>query len=271
MRKEIIGDATLYLGDCMEILSTLPDNSFDLAIVDPPYGINGSSMNIGQNLNHDDGWNRGTSTAVKLKGRLNSGGGKLKSRLLNKSDVGWDCEVPPKQYFDELFRVSNNQIIWGGNYFDLPPSRCVVCWDKCQPWENFSQWEMAWTSFDKPASLFAYSNIGGANKETKIHPTQKPIQLYRWLLSKYGTSEQNVIDTHMGSGSSIIACLENGFKITACEINPEYFDMACKRIERAYKEQKNQLFSYTELTKSSKITKDLGFIADDVLKLRKKK
>lgn len=208
---------------------------FDLAIVDPPYGINAPAMSMGQNLNRSDGWQRDKSTAVKLKGRLNSGGGKLKNRLLNKSDIGWDCEVPDKEYFDMLFRVSKNQIIWGGNYFDLRPTRCVLAWDKCQPWENFSQWEMAWTSFDKPAAFFSYSNTGGANKEKKIHPTQKPIALYRWVLKRYGTPGMSILDTHLGSGSSAIACLEMGFKITSFEINETYFDNTCERISKAYR------------------------------------
>jgi site-specific DNA-methyltransferase (adenine-specific) len=238
MQKVVIGDATLYLGDCMEAMQDMADNTFDLAIVDPPYGINAPVMSMGQNLNRADGWKREASTAVKLKGRLNSGGGKLKNRLLNKSDIGWDCEVPSKEYFNLLFRVSSNQIIWGGNYFDLRPSRCVLCWDKCQPWENFSQWEMAWTSFDKPAALFSHSNTGGANKEAKIHPTQKPVKLYGWVLSRYGMPGISVLDTHMGSGSSVIACLERGCSITAYEINPEYFDAACKRIESAQQQLK---------------------------------
>lgn len=241
MEKVTIGKATLYLGDCMEGMQEMSDKAFDLAIVDPPYGINAPAMQMGSNPNRSksDGYNSGpcTSTAMKLKGRLNSGGGKLKNRLLNKSDIGWDCEVPSQEYFDLLFGVSGNQIIWGGNYFDLRPSRCVLCWDKCQPWENFSQWEMAWTSFDKPAALYSYSNTGGANKETKIHPTQKPVQLYSWILSRYGTPGQHVLDTHMGSGSSVIACLDRGYKVTAFEINPEYFDMACKRIEKAREQQ----------------------------------
>ena len=238
MRKETIGKATLFLGDCIEGMKAMNDKAFDLAIVDPPYGINAPAMNMGQNLNRDDGWKREASTAVKLKGRLNSGGGKLKNRLLNKSDIGWDCEVPSQEYFDLLFRVSGNQIIWGGNYFDLRPSRCVLCWDKCQPWENFSQWEMAWTSFDKPAALFSYSNTGGANAETKIHPTQKPTRLYSWLLSRYAKAGMSVVDTHMGSGSSVIACLDWGLDVVAFEINPAYFEAACERIEKSQMQMK---------------------------------
>lgn len=220
----------LLHSDCMGYMAGLTDKEFDLAIVDPPYGINAPSMSMGQNKNRSDGWARDDSTAVKLrKGRLNSGGGKLKNRLLNKSSIGWDDEVPTPEYFAELFRVSKNQIIWGGNYFDLPPSRCVICWDKCQPWENFSQWEMAWSSFDKPAALFSYSNTGGANRETKIHPTQKPIALYEWLLTKYAKPGHRILDTHLGSGSSIIAAHTLGFDFVGTEIDVDYYAAAVKR------------------------------------------
>ena len=242
MTPVIIGDATLYLGDCMDVMRQYPDKHFDLAIVDPPYGINAPSMSMGQNLNRNDGFSRGESTAVKTrKGRLNQGSGKLKNRLLNTSDIDWDDEVPSAEYFAELFRVSKNQIIFGGNYFDLPPTRCVVCWDKCQPWENFSQWEMAWTSFDKPAALFSYSNTGGANSETKIHPTQKPIKLYEWLLAKYAKHGDLILDTHLGSGSIAIASNHLGFGITASELKESYFDNAVKRISAASKQV--QLFA----------------------------
>jgi site-specific DNA-methyltransferase (adenine-specific) len=235
----IIGLAKIYNMDCMEFMAALPDKAFDLAIVDPPYGINAPNMSMGQNKNRADGWNRGDSTAVKIKkGRLNSGGGKLKNRLLNTSEIGWDCAIPDDEYFEELFRVSANQIIWGGNYYDLPPTRCVICWDKCQPWENFSQWEMAWTSFDKPAAHFSYSNTGGANKETKIHPTQKPIALYEWLLSRFAKTGQRILDTHLGSGSNAIACNNLGFELTACEIDGNYYQTTCNRVDRATSQQR---------------------------------
>ncbi len=235
----IIGKATLMNCDCMEYMATLPDKAFSLAICDPPYGINADAMSMGQNLNRADGWKREASTAVKVrKGRLNSGGGKLKNRILNQSSIGWDDQIPDDDYFAELFRVSENQIIFGGNYFYLPPSRCVICWDKCQPWENFSQWEMAWTSFDKPAAMFRYSNTGGANAETKIHPTQKPTALYLWLLSKYAMEGQRILDTHLGSGSHAIACNNLGFELVGCELDKDYFDAACKRIEQAQAQQR---------------------------------
>ena len=233
-RIETIGSATLQLCDCLNYMRGLDDNAFDLAIVDPPYGINAQSMSMGQNKNRADGWSRGESTAVKIsKGRLNLGGGKLKNRLLNRSQIDWDSQIPSDEYFKELRRVSKNQVIWGGNYFDLGPTRCVVCWDKCQPWENFSQWEMAWTSFDKPAALFQYSNTGWNNSEEKIHPTQKPIRLYEWLLSRFAKSGDKILDTHFGSASSVVACLNLGFEVVACEIFPDYFDNAVDRVMRS--------------------------------------
>lgn len=226
--------------DCMVMMARYPDKYFDLAIVDPPYGINATNMQMGSHptRSRTDGYGSGPgiSTAVKLKGRLNTGSGKLKNRLLNTSSIGWDNEKPSKEYFNELFRVSKNQIIWGGNYFDLNPSRCVVCWDKMQPWENFSQWEMAWTSFDKPAALFSYSNTGGANAETKIHPTQKPIALYQWLLKRFATAGNKILDTHLGSQSSRIAAYKLGFDFSGTELDKDYFDQGNERFYKAIAE-----------------------------------
>jgi site-specific DNA-methyltransferase (adenine-specific) len=225
-----------YLMDCQDGMKQLPDKCIDLAIVDPPYGINAPDMRMGSNPNRskNDGHSSGPaiSTTVKMKGRLNSGSGKLKNRLLNKSNIDWDNQPPSKEYFDELFRVSKNQIIWGGNYFDLPPTRCIICWDKMQPWENFSQWEMAWTSFDKPAAIFKYSNTGGANAEKKIHPTQKPVKLYQWILKKFATPGMKLLDTHTGSASSLIAFMDQGFDYIAFENNPTHYADAENRINQ---------------------------------------
>lgn len=150
--------------DCMEYMAGLPDKTFDLAICDPPYGINADNMQRGKiALRVRDGR---SSTAVEIqrtlvKGRLNTGSGKLKNRILNTSKISWDNEIPTAEYFEQLFRISKNQIIWGGNYFDLPPTRGIAVWNKLQPWENFSQCELAWTSFDYPAKLKSLSNTGG--------------------------------------------------------------------------------------------------------------
>ncbi len=227
--------------DCMEYMKELPDKAFDLAIVDPPYGINAANMQMGSNptRSRNDGHGSGpsVSTAQKLKGRLNTGSGKLKNILLNTSAIGWDNEIPTHEYFSELFRVSKNQIIWGGNYFPLPPTRCIICWDKLQPWENFSQWEMAWTSFDKPAKKYEISNTGGANAEKKIHPTQKPVKLYDRCLRDFAKISDKILDTHGGSMSSAISMEINGFSGVVCEMNLDYYKSACKR----FKEQTAQI------------------------------
>jgi site-specific DNA-methyltransferase (adenine-specific) len=195
----------------MKLMSRYPDKYFDLAIVDPPYGI------------ADEPTRHGGMSA-----------GKFKNRALNKSAKKfkeWDVK-PTLEYFDELIRISKNQIIWGGNYFPLPPKRCIVVWDKCQPFENFSQIELAWTSFDKPAPLFRYDNRTG----NKIHPTQKPIALYKWLLEKFAKPNDKILDTHLGSGSIAIACHDYGFDLTACELDKEYFDKAMERINNHTKQ-----------------------------------
>jgi site-specific DNA-methyltransferase (adenine-specific) len=191
-------ESNVYNIDCIEYMRTLPDKAFQLAIVDPPYGLNRKST---------------------------KGAGKLKKRVLNTSDISkrWDI-APSKEYFDELRRVSENQIIWGGNYFDLPPCRCFICWDKCQPWPNFSQAEFAWTSFDKPAKMFRHtSRING-----KWHPTTKPVELYAFLLRTFAKEGDRILDTHMGSQSSRIAAHKLGFDYVGCEIDKEYFDKGCE-------------------------------------------
>ena len=189
--------------DCMEYLRVCEDNAFELAIVDPPYGLNG---------------------------KISQGSGKLKNRAIQTMNSKWDSNKPSDEYFTELRRVSKNQIIWGGNYFNLPPTRGVICWDKMQPWENFSQWEMAWTSFDRPASLYK-KDPKGADK-LKIHPTQKPLMLYQWLLNKYAKEGDRILDTHLGSGSSAIAAHYGGFDFVGMELDESYYDAACKRFDQ---------------------------------------
>lgn len=217
-------DFGFYNIDCMEWMKEFPDKYFDLAIVDPPYGINA------QNFNNAKGFKgRVDSSASRIeKGRLNRGAGKLKDRVLNNSNCSWDLQPPDQTYFDELFRVSKNQIIWGGNYFDLPPTRGIIVWDKMQPWENFSQVEYAWTSFDKPAQIFRYGTVQTKNK---IHPTQKPIDLYIWLLNKYAKKDDIILDTHVGSASSLIACYRTNHKFVGFELDEYYYDLANKRLQ----------------------------------------
>lgn len=213
----------------MEAMKEFPDGFFDLAVVDPPYGIGADNFKNGAGASKDGG--KLYSTAVKMKNRLNQGGGKLKNRALNTSDASWDV-APPPEYFDELRRVSKDQIIWGGNYFDLPPTRGIVVWDKLQPWDNFSQVELAWTSFDNPARLFRYSTTGGANHEGKIHPTQKPVALYAWLFRHYAKQGMKILDTHLGSGASRIAAYDAGLDFWGYEINQTYFELQEERFAR---------------------------------------
>ena len=192
--------------DCLEYMRTLPDKAFQLAIADPPYGIRDAGGQTG-------------------------GSGKLKGRVFNNGYIDrWD-KAPDKEFFDELFRVCDNVIIWGGNYFDLPPTRCFICWDKMQPWENFSQVEYAWTSFDSPAQLFRFDNRTG----DKIHPTQKPVELYAYLLRKYAKPGDRIFDPMMGSQSSRIAAYKMGFDYVGCELDKEYFDKGCERFNRECK------------------------------------
>jgi site-specific DNA-methyltransferase (adenine-specific) len=199
-----IGNATIYNMDCIELLKQTPNKCYELCIVDPPYGLPTDSVN---------------------------GRGKLKDRIMNTDGMEWDI-APSAEYLSELFRVSKNQIIWGGNYFDLPPTRGIICWDKMQPWPNFSAWEMAWTSFDSVARIFKFDNRTG----DKIHPTQKPVALYEWLLSKYAKTGDNILDTHLGSGSIAIACQTLGYELTACELNAGYFESTTKRIKAEFQQ-----------------------------------
>ena len=201
----------LRLGDCMDLMREAPDDHWDLAIVDPPYGL-GKRLHAG--------------------GR-DSQEGRVSASLYNGKE--WD--VPPgAEYFAELRRVSKHQIIWGGNYFDLPPTRGILIWDKVQPMPTMSFGEMAWTSYDKPMRKieFAYTNYveGKGQVSKKIHPTQKPQGLYDRILHEYAKPGQSILDTHMGSGSIAIACHYFGAHLTATEVDEDYFKAACERIER---------------------------------------
>ena len=211
----------LFNQDCMEAIKEMPDKAYDLAIVDPPYGIGGDAMH---------------------QNRLRKGAGKLKNRVIQQMDSSFDNNPPNQIYFTELFRVSKNQIIWGMNYFVLPKTRGVLCWDKVQPWDNFSQIELAWTSFDRPAKLFRYDNRTG----DKIHPTQKPVALYQWLLKNYAKPDDKILDTHGGSMSIAIACHDLGFDLTLYEIDKDYFQAGKERLER-HMAQSNLFMQPTKL------------------------
>jgi site-specific DNA-methyltransferase (adenine-specific) len=188
------------------------DNQFDIAIVDPPYGLNFGNFN---RTNKDEYGNR------------------FKANKYHNTD--WDKSIPDDEYFEQLFRVSKNQIIWGGNYFPLPPTQCFVFWYKQNPVPNFSDGELAWTSFKKPAVCFDYRYYGNlqgkSSAETKIHPTQKPRELYDFLLDKFAQPGMKILDTHLGSGSIGIACHYFGCELYATEINEVYYHNAMKRIK----------------------------------------
>lgn len=189
-------------GDCLEYLLDLPDKGFELAIVDPPYG---------------------------LDSRLANGGGKMRNtpfKKLYRESSKWDV-LPDIQFFYELRRVSRSQIIWGANYFSLPPTRGIICWDKKQALPTFSRWEYGWSSFDCPAKMFE----GVSTDNNRIHPTQKPVALYRWLLQNYAKPGDTILDTHGGSFSSAIACYMEGFDFVGIELDKDYFDAAVKRFK----------------------------------------
>lgn len=193
--------------DCMDLLKRTPDKYYDLAICDPPYGLGDSVVNSG---------------------------GRFK-RYHNKNG-NWDNAIPSDEYFNELFRVSKNQIIWGGNYFDLPKNKCFVIWDKLQPeGVSFAMAEYAWASFDSVAKIFKKRTQG---QEDRFHPTQKPIYLYNFLLKHFAKQGDKILDTHLGSGSIAIACHDYGFDLTACELDKEYFDKAMQRINNHVAQQK---------------------------------
>ena len=197
-----LGNITLYNADCMEIMKGFADNQFSLAIIDPPYGI-GAENHAGKKEN---GW-----TQWEKK--------------------GWDSKTPDKTYFNELFRVSKNQIIWGGNYMtdSLYPSMGWVIWDKGQRDFSLADGEMAWTSFNKAMRIWDYSRAKNLS-EKRIHPTQKPVALYKWILSKYAKQGQTILDTHLGSGSSAIAAHDYGYEFTGIELDEEYYNAAKERL-----------------------------------------
>ena len=192
--------------DCLEAMKQMDDNQFDLAIVDPPYGIGRSGHNGTNPKNAKHKWKR-------------------------FKDKGWDNAIPQKEYFVELFRVSKNQIIWGANYFVefLPGSMGWIFWDKGQDL-TMSDGELAFSSFQR-ALRRKVINRGQLVKEGgTIHPTQKPVKLYEWILDKYAKEGDKILDTHLGSGSIAIACHNRGFDLTGFEIDKEYFDNACERL-----------------------------------------
>ena len=196
----------LYNQDCMDAMAGFNDNQFDLAIVDPPYGIDVTKMTLGN--------------------------GKKK---INRGLSNWDSSIPTLKYWNELFRVSKNQIVWGANYMTtfLPPSMGWVFWDKGTGANDFSDGELAYTSFNRALRKYKVFWVGAnANNGTpRIHPTEKPIQLYEWLLINYAKDGDKIIDTHLGSGSIAIACHNLGYDLEGYELDKDYYIAAKKRIQ----------------------------------------
>jgi len=199
--------------DCMELMGKCPDNYFDLAIVDPPYGIgkDGQKESICKNPKHN-----------------------RKEHIFK----GWDAHPPGAEYFLELFRVSKNQIVWGGNYFieNLYSSKGWIAWYKGQNGLTMSDIELAWSSLNKPARQIEINRVQLIVEGNTIHPTQKPIRLYKWLLKNYANPGNKIFDSHVGSGSSLIACKELGFEYYGTEIDKDYYEGAKKRIAKAFRQ-----------------------------------
>jgi site-specific DNA-methyltransferase (adenine-specific) len=197
----------LHNKDCMLALKEFKDNQFDLAIVDPPYGVNVTKMTLGNGKNK-----------------------------IYRGENEWDNKIPKKEYWDNLFRVSKNQIVWGANYMTtfLFPSMGWVYWDKGTGKNDFSDGELAFTSFKRALRSYKVSWVGAnANNGTpRIHPTEKPTKLYEWLLMNYAKEGDKILDTHLGSGSIAIACHNLGFDLEGYELDKEYFEAASKRLEQ---------------------------------------
>ena len=191
--------------DNMALMARYPDGYFDLAIVDPPYGIGANKMTLGNGKNK-----------------------------IYRGQNDWDKTIPSEEYFKELFRVSKNQIVWGGNYMTefLKPTSSWLFWDKGTGENDFADGELAWSSFGGALRKINKSWVGANAKDEciRLHPTQKPIYLYGWCLKKYAKQGDKILDTNLGSGSIAIACHDYGFDLTACELDKEYFDAAMKRL-----------------------------------------
>jgi site-specific DNA-methyltransferase (adenine-specific) len=200
----------LHLGDSLQAMRDMPDNHYDLAIVDPPYGILSKSGN-----------------------RLDKYGTQHKQ---------WDNNAPNDEYFEQLKRVSKNQIVWGGNYMPQlwgQPCKGFIFWYKHQPITNWASGELAWTSFDRPARCFDYMCYGNVNQDkNRFHPTQKPIALYAWILENYANKGDRILDTHLGSGSIACACYDAGIALDAWELDPEYHAKAVARFNEYSRQTK---------------------------------
>ena len=212
------GNILMIHGDCMDLMAELGEKEIPLAIVDPPYGI-------GQHGGHSN-----TQHTVR---------------------AAWDNETPPQEYWNELFRVSRNQIVWGGNYFEMPPRRGWIVWDKRPMPPSFASCELAWTSYDRNAATWSGKTGNEVPVSDRIHPTQKPVALYKWLLSRSAKPGDRILDTHGGSGSICIACHDLGFPLVWIELDKDYYTDAVKRFKTHASQQ--ELFGFS----GGRLDKDL--------------
>lgn len=200
----------IYCGDCLDFMLEMGDKSVDLVLTDPPYGL-GDKLCVGG---------------------LSQGKGPIRMQELYLKSP-WIDKKPTMEYFNEIFRISKNQIIWGGNYFNLPPCRCFICWDKIKATSNYSKAEYAWTSFDSVAEIFHFCSNGGfvtTKENTKQHPTQKPVELMEFCLLKYSKPNQIIFDPFAGSGTTGIACIKTNRNFILIEKEPEYVKVIEKRL-----------------------------------------
>jgi len=198
--KMALGINKIYCADCLDLMKEMEDNSVDLVLTDPPYGIGKFGDRIDKSFKIND----------------------------------WDF-IPTKKYFDEIFRISKNQIIWGGNYFRLPPTKGFLIWDKEQPFEfSLAMCEMAWTSFDKPAKIFRYRVLN----DKKEHPTQKALKLFEWCIVNSSKEGQTIFDPFLGSGTTAVACINTGRNFIGIEKDADYFEIAQRRIKEAQEQER---------------------------------
>lgn len=203
INEQHVGNSHVYQADCMDLLKQTPDKYYDLCVCDPPYGID-----------------------------INMNMGRKKGKKKKHEEKGWDAHPPNEDYFKELFRVSRNQIIWGGNYFHLPLTKSWIFWDKAIPdGVSFADGELAWTSFDRTLvkAKVNYYGFNGKDSGIRIHPTQKPVKLYDWIFKNYAKEGDKVLDTHLGSQSSRIAAHKAKLDFVGCELDPDYFRDGNKR------------------------------------------
>ena len=213
-REEIIGDCRLILGDCRDVLPTLP--KVDAVVTDPPYGINYGKL---------------------MRGKGDGAGGLDKNRWKHYESFDWDQARPAREVFDMIRAASKSQIIWGGNYFTdmLPPTMQWLVWNKCQRAFSLADFEIAWSSRNSASRAFDYSRPD-ALKDGRVHPTQKPIALIEWCIGHLPDSTETILDPFMGSGTTGVAAVKLGRRFIGIEIEPKYFDIACRRIEEATKQ-----------------------------------